>query len=125
MNRQDRNLYGRCSGGFLTQLKGTVIMVALPELNQNNARFCFDQTMTVVPIDSPLSGTDPGPVMRTTLICKNFEIDHEIWKMFLKLTVNFNVIYPMPEISDFQRTNSEFAKSEQRYPVKITLEYAH
>jgi hypothetical protein len=34
-------------------------------------------------------------------------------------------IYPMPEISDFQRTNSEFAKSEQKYPVKITLEYAH
>jgi hypothetical protein len=33
--------------------------------------------------------------------------------------------YPMPEISDFQRTNSEFAKSEQKYPVKITLEYAH
>jgi hypothetical protein len=32
--------------------------------------------------------------------------------------------YPMPEISDFQRTNSEFAKSEQKYPVKITLEYA-
>jgi hypothetical protein len=30
----------------------------------------------------------------------------------------------MPEISDFQRTNSEFAKSEQKYPVKITLEYA-
>jgi hypothetical protein len=30
-----------------------------------------------------------------------------------------------PEISDFQRTNSEFAKSEQKYPVKITLEYAH
>jgi hypothetical protein len=27
------------------------------------------------------------------------------------------VIYPMPEISDFQRTNSEFAKSEQKYPV--------
>jgi hypothetical protein len=36
-----------------------------------------------------------------------------------------NIIYPMPEISDFQRTNSEFAKSEQKYPVKITLEYAH
>jgi hypothetical protein len=35
------------------------------------------------------------------------------------------VVYPMPEISDFQRTNSEFAKSEQKYPVKITLEYAH
>jgi hypothetical protein len=30
-------------------------------------------------------------------------------------------LYPMPEISDFQRTNSEFAKSEQKYPVKITL----
>jgi hypothetical protein len=29
----------------------------------------------------------------------------------------------MPEISDFQRTTSEFAKSEQKYPVKITLEY--
>jgi hypothetical protein len=26
----------------------------------------------------------------------------------------------MPEISDFQRTNSEFANSEQKYPVKIT-----
>jgi hypothetical protein len=26
----------------------------------------------------------------------------------------------MPEISDFQRANSEFAKSEQKYPVKIT-----
>jgi hypothetical protein len=36
-----------------------------------------------------------------------------------------DVIYPMPEISDFQRTNSEFAKSEQKYPVKITLEYEH
>jgi hypothetical protein len=32
-------------------------------------------------------------------------------------------LYPMPEISDFQGTNSEFAKSEQRYPVKITLVY--
>jgi hypothetical protein len=32
---------------------------------------------------------------------------------------------PMPEISDFQRTNSEFAKSEQKYPVKITLAYVH
>jgi hypothetical protein len=31
----------------------------------------------------------------------------------------------MPEISDFQRTNYEFAKSEQKYPVKITLAYAH
>jgi hypothetical protein len=31
----------------------------------------------------------------------------------------------MPEISDFQRTNSEFVKSEQKYPIKITLEYAH
>jgi hypothetical protein len=30
----------------------------------------------------------------------------------------------MPEISDFQRTNSEFAKSEQKYPVKIILAYA-
>jgi hypothetical protein len=30
-------------------------------------------------------------------------------------------IYPMPEISDFQRTNSELVK----YPMKITLEYAH
>jgi hypothetical protein len=30
-------------------------------------------------------------------------------------------VYPMPEFSDFQRTNSEFAKSEQIYPVKITL----
>jgi hypothetical protein len=29
--------------------------------------------------------------------------------------------HPMPEISDFQRTNSEFAKSEQKYPIKITL----
>jgi hypothetical protein len=28
------------------------------------------------------------------------------------------IIYPMPEISDFQRTNSEFAKSEKKYPVK-------
>jgi hypothetical protein len=27
----------------------------------------------------------------------------------------------MPEIGDFQRTNSEFAKSEQKYPVKITF----
>jgi hypothetical protein len=27
----------------------------------------------------------------------------------------------MPEISDFQRTNSEFAKSEKKYPVKVTL----
>jgi hypothetical protein len=36
-----------------------------------------------------------------------------------------NAFYPMPEISDFQRTNSEFAKSEQKYPVKITLEYTH
>jgi hypothetical protein len=26
----------------------------------------------------------------------------------------------MPEVSDFQRTNSEFAKFEQRYPVKIS-----
>jgi hypothetical protein len=34
-------------------------------------------------------------------------------------------VYPMPEIRDFQRTNSEFAKSEQQYPVKINLEYAH
>jgi hypothetical protein len=33
-----------------------------------------------------------------------------------------STIYPMPEISDFQRTNSEFAKSQQKYPaVKITL----
>jgi hypothetical protein len=31
----------------------------------------------------------------------------------------------MPEISDFQRTNSEFAKSEQNDPVKITLGYVH
>jgi hypothetical protein len=31
----------------------------------------------------------------------------------------------MPEISAFQRTNSEFAKSEQKYPVKITLAYTH
>jgi hypothetical protein len=37
----------------------------------------------------------------------------------------YTVFYPMPEISDFQRTNSEFAKSEQKYPIKITLEYAH
>jgi hypothetical protein len=29
----------------------------------------------------------------------------------------------MPGISDFQRTNSEFTKSEQKYPVKITLAY--
>jgi hypothetical protein len=28
-------------------------------------------------------------------------------------------------ISDFQSPNSEFAKSEKKYPVKITLEYAH
>jgi hypothetical protein len=35
------------------------------------------------------------------------------------------LFYPMPEISDFQHTNSELAKSDQRYPVKITLEYAH
>jgi hypothetical protein len=33
--------------------------------------------------------------------------------------------YPMPEISDLQRTNSEFAKSEQKYPLRITLAYAH
>jgi hypothetical protein len=33
--------------------------------------------------------------------------------------------YPTPEISDFQRTNSEFAKSEQKKPAKMTLEYAH
>jgi hypothetical protein len=31
----------------------------------------------------------------------------------------------MPEISDLQRTNSKFPKSEKKYPVKITLEYAH
>jgi hypothetical protein len=31
----------------------------------------------------------------------------------------------MLDIGDFQRTNSEFAKSEQKYPVKITLAYAH
>jgi hypothetical protein len=36
-----------------------------------------------------------------------------------------NEIYPMLEISDFQRTNSEFVKSEQKYPVKVTLAYAH
>jgi hypothetical protein len=30
------------------------------------------------------------------------------------------MLYPMTKISDFQRTNSEFAKSEQKYPVKIT-----
>jgi hypothetical protein len=30
------------------------------------------------------------------------------------------IIYSMPEISDFQRTSSEFAKSEQKYPVTIT-----
>jgi hypothetical protein len=34
-------------------------------------------------------------------------------------------LYPMPEISDFQRTNSEFAKSEQKCPVKITLACTH
>jgi hypothetical protein len=33
--------------------------------------------------------------------------------------------YPIPEISDFKRTNFEFSKSEQKYPVKTTLEYAH
>jgi hypothetical protein len=27
-----------------------------------------------------------------------------------------NVIYPMPEISDFQRTNSEFAKIRAKIP---------
>jgi hypothetical protein len=32
----------------------------------------------------------------------------------------------MPEISDFQRTNSEFANSEQKYPVKVTsVGYTH
>jgi hypothetical protein len=36
-----------------------------------------------------------------------------------------NHFYPMPEISDFHSTNSELAKSEQKYPVKFTLEYAH
>jgi hypothetical protein len=41
--------------------------------------------------------------------------------LFMALSL---IIYPTPEISDFQRTNSEFAKSEQKYPVKITLEYA-
>jgi hypothetical protein len=30
----------------------------------------------------------------------------------------------MPEISDLQRKNSKFVKSEQKYPVKITLAYA-
>jgi hypothetical protein len=34
-------------------------------------------------------------------------------------------IYPLSEISDIQCTISEFAKSEQKYPVKITLAYAH
>jgi hypothetical protein len=29
------------------------------------------------------------------------------------------IIYPMPEISDFQRTNSEFVKSEQKYPGNV------
>jgi ribosomal protein S8 len=31
------------------------------------------------------------------------------------------MFYPMPEISDFQRTHSEFAKSEQKYPVNISF----
>jgi hypothetical protein len=38
---------------------------------------------------------------------------------------HFFTFISMPEISDFQHTNSEFAKSEQKYPVKITLEYEH
>jgi hypothetical protein len=37
----------------------------------------------------------------------------------------YSSFYPMPEISDFQRTNSEFAKSEQKYPVKITFGRAY
>jgi hypothetical protein len=32
--------------------------------------------------------------------------------------INNRPFYPMPEISNFQRTNYEFAKSEQKYPVK-------
>jgi hypothetical protein len=36
----------------------------------------------------------------------------------------FLVFYPMPEISDFQR-RLRISKSEQKYPVKITLEYTH
>jgi hypothetical protein len=51
---------------------------------------------------------------------------HVTFKSFVpKLAIlRVPAIYPMSEISDFQRTNSEFAKSEQKYPVKITLAYA-
>jgi hypothetical protein len=57
----------------------------------------------------------------TSFICsKSYELIS--WISFIR---ELQYFYPMPEISDFQRTNSEFAKAEQKYPVKITLEYAH
>jgi hypothetical protein len=46
-------------------------------------------------------------------------------EIMMNLPEQVRCFYPMPAVGDFQRTNSKFAKSEQKYPVDITLAYAH
>jgi hypothetical protein len=49
--------------------------------------------------------------------------NHYSGKLIFVVSWSF-ILCPRSVISN-ENTNSEFAKSEQKYPVKITLAYAH